>query len=173
MLNQEEYLKQTLIKYGMMDCTLKYTPLPPRIVLSRSQAPATKEDHVYMKDKPYCEVLGSLMYAQIGTHPDIAFAITSLSQFMSNPNKPHWLALMHIMRYIKGTLRYKLQYGGPGYDNYIPHGYYDSDFAADVNTHKSISGGVYIQAGGPTSWSAKFQATILTSTTEGEYIALG
>ena len=133
----------------------------------------TEEDWQYMKDKPYSEVLGSLMYAQVGTRPDIAFAITSLSRFMTNPGKPHWLALLHMMRYIKGTLSYKLRYGGLDYTNYIPCGYYDLDFAADVHTRKSISGGVFIQAGGPTCWSAKYQDTVSTSTTEAEYIALG
>lgn len=171
-LDQEEYLKRTLEKFGMAECTPKYTPLPPGLVLSRTQAPATKEDRLYMKDKPYCEALGSLMYAQIGTRPDIAFAITSLSRFMSNPGKPHWLALLHVFRYIKGTLGYRIRYGGPDHENYIPRGYYDSDFAADIDTRKSVSGGVYLQAGGPTCWGAKFQDTVATSTTEAEYIAL-
>lgn len=171
-LDQEEYLKRTLEKFGMAECTPKYTPLPPGLVLSRTQAPATEEDRLYMKDKPFCEALGSLMYAQIGTRPDIAFAITSLSRFMSNPGKPHWLALLHVFRYIKATLSYRIRYGGPGYDDYTPRGYYDSDFAADIDTRKSVSGGVYLQAGGPTCWSAKFQDTVATSSTEAEYIAL-
>ena len=33
-LDQEEYLKRTLKKFGMTDCTPKYTPLPPGIRLS-------------------------------------------------------------------------------------------------------------------------------------------
>ena len=78
-LDQEEYLKRTLEKFGMAECTPKYTPLPPGIILSRSQALTTEEDRQYMKDKPYSEVLGSLMYAQVRTRPDIAFAITCLS----------------------------------------------------------------------------------------------
>ena len=92
---------------------------------------------------------------------------------MSNPGKAHWLALLHVMRYIKATLHYKLQYGGEGYDNYAPCGFYNLDFAADTDTRKSISGGVFLQAGGPTCWSAKFQDTVSMSTTEAEYIALG
>ncbi|KAG5734041.1 Copia protein, partial [Termitomyces sp. T112] len=171
-LDQEEYLRRTLEKFGMADCTPKYTPLPSGVILSRSQAPSTEEDHHYMRDKPFKEVLGSLMYAQIRTRPDISFAITSLSRFMSNPGKPHWLALQHVMRYIKATLHYRLRYGGEGYQDYMPQGYYDSDYAADIDTRKSVSGGVYLQAGGPTSWSSKFQDTVSTSTTEAEYIAL-
>ena len=94
----------------------------------------TEEDCQYMKDKPYSEALSSLMYAQIATQPDIAFAITCLSQFMANPGKPHWLALLHVMRYIKGMISYKLQYGGQEYKDYILRGYYNLDFVADVDT---------------------------------------
>lgn len=172
-LDQKEYLKRTLEKFGMADCMPKYTPLPPRIILSRSQAPATDKDHQYMSNKPYNEVLGSLMYAQIGTRPDIAYAITSLSRFMNNPGKAHWLAPTHVMWYIKGTIDYKIRYSGVKYTDYVPCRYYNSDFAADVDTCKSISEGVYIQAGGPTCWSAKFQDTVSTSMTEAEYITLG
>lgn len=103
-----------------MDCTPKYTPLPLKIVFSWTQAPATEKEYVYMKNKPYSEVLGSLMYAQVGTHPDIAYAITSLSCFMLNPENPHWLALMHVIRYIKGTLSYKIRYKEISYGNYVP-----------------------------------------------------
>ena len=131
------------------------------------------EERKYMQDKPYREALGSLMYAQVGTRPDIAYAITSLTRFMTNPGKAHWLALLHIMRYIKAMLHYKLRYGGSRYGTYIPQGYYNADFAADIDTRKSISGGVYIQAGGPTCWSSKYQETVSTSTTESKYIALG
>ena len=92
---------------------------------------------------------------------------------MTNPGKAHWLALLHIMQSIKATLHYKLQYGGDGYGTYALQGYYDANFAAEVDTRKSISSGVYIQAGGPTCWSSKYQETVSTSTTESEYIVLG
>ena len=62
-LDQEEYLKRTLEKYGMAECTQKYTPLPPGITLSQMQAPSTDKERAYMLDKPYREVLGLLMYA--------------------------------------------------------------------------------------------------------------
>ena len=52
------------------------------------------------------------MYAMLGTRPDIAFAVTTLSQFSSNPGYPHWLALKRVLRYLRGTIDYKLVYGG-------------------------------------------------------------
>ena len=40
--------------------------------------------------KEYQAVIGSLIYASIGTRPDISYAVGVLSQFMSNPGEEHW-----------------------------------------------------------------------------------
>ncbi|GLB39961.1 putative reverse transcriptase (RNA-dependent DNA polymerase) [Lyophyllum shimeji] len=171
-MSQFEYLKRVLERHGMWDCAPKYTPLPPGIVLSKSQAPTTADDRYFMRDKPYREVLGSIMYAQIATRPDLSYAVASLSRFSTNPGKPHWQALMHVLQYIKATLHYKLRYGGTGHTSFTPQGYVDSDYAACIDTRRSISGHVFLQAGGPTAWGSKYQPTVATSTTEAEYMAM-
>ncbi|RDB21876.1 Retrovirus-related Pol polyprotein from transposon TNT 1-94 [Hypsizygus marmoreus] len=171
-LSQEEYLKRVLERHGMSNCSPKYTPLPPGIILTKSQSPTTAEEHNYMKDKPYREVLGAVMYAQIATRPDLSFAVASLSRFSSDPGKAHWQALMHVLQYIKATLHYKLRYGGVGYNSFTPYGYVDSDYAADTDTRRSVSGHVFLQAGGPSAWGSKYQATVAMSTTEAEYMAI-
>jgi len=125
-----------------------------------------------MQDKPYREVLGSIMYAQIATRPDLSYAVASLSRFSTNPGKPHWQALMHVLQYVKATLHYKIRYGGNEYTSFTPHGYVDSDYAACTDTRRSISGHVFLQAGGPTAWGSKYQPTVATSTTEAEYMAM-
>ncbi len=45
-----------------------------------------------MRKVPYREAIGSLMYASVTTHPDITFAISTLSQFLENPGEVHWEA---------------------------------------------------------------------------------
>ncbi len=62
-----------------------------------------------MEDKPYREVLGSIMYTQVWTHPDLSHAVVLLSHFAANPRVQHWKALMHVLWYIKGTLNYSLK----------------------------------------------------------------
>lgn len=171
-MSQYEYLKRVLEHYNMWDCMPKYTPLPHAVILNKTQAPTSDEDIHFMKDKPYKEVLGSIMYAKIATCPDLSFAVASLSRFASNPRKPHWQALMHVLQYVKATLHYKLRYGGPGFISFTPQGYVDSDYAADTDNRRSISGQVFLQASGPTSWSSKYQPTVAMSTTEAEYIAM-
>ncbi|KAF8239798.1 hypothetical protein L208DRAFT_1050669, partial [Tricholoma matsutake] len=53
--------------YGMTDCNPWSTPLPLGIELTKEQAPSTEADRHFMIDKPYREVLSSVMYAQITT----------------------------------------------------------------------------------------------------------
>jgi len=67
---------------------------------------------------PYANVVGSLMYDMVCTRPDIAYSVSLVSRFMSNPGKVHWKALEWIMRYIKGSLGNGLVYGGANKNSY-------------------------------------------------------
>ena len=60
-------MEHVLDHFGMADCNPRGTPLPTGIVLTRDMAPITAEDRAFMADKPYQELLGSIMYAQIAT----------------------------------------------------------------------------------------------------------
>jgi hypothetical protein len=156
----------------MTDCNPRPTPLLLGIELTKEQAPTTEAEHHYMKDKPYREVLGSVMYAQIATRPNLSYAVTMLSKFSSNPGKPHWIALLHVLQYIKGSLGLKITYGGHGNTSLTPYGFVDADYGGDKDTRRSCSGQVFFMAGGPVAWGAKYQPTVALSTTEAEYMAL-
>ena len=54
--------------------------------------------------------VGSLMYAQVCTRPDIAFAVNALGRYLSNPGLNHWKAMKKVMRYLQGTKDYMLTY---------------------------------------------------------------
>ena len=42
-----------------------------------------------MKNIPYAFVVGSLMYAEVCTRPDISYAIGMLGRYQSNPGLEH------------------------------------------------------------------------------------
>ena len=63
-----------------------------------------------MEKVPYASVVGSLMYAQVCTRPDIAFAVNALGRYLSNPGLNHWKAVKKVMRYLQGTKDYMLTY---------------------------------------------------------------
>ena len=65
-------------------------PMDPAIPLSKSQSPTKLINIAKMKNVPYREAVGSLMYAAMGTRPDIAFATSTVAQFSENPGWVHW-----------------------------------------------------------------------------------
>ena len=67
-----------------------------------------------MKHIPYREVIGLLMYAAVGSRPDIAFAVSYLACFMQNPSNTHWEAVKRVIRYLKGMKDVKLTIGAGG-----------------------------------------------------------
>ena len=64
-----------------------------------------------MRHVPYKEAIRSLMYAAIGSRPDIAFAVSYLARFMQNPGTAHWEAVKRVIRYLKGMKDAKLTIG--------------------------------------------------------------
>lgn len=143
------------------------TPMDPGSVLSITQSPSTPRQFNDMKNVPFQEAIGSLMYAALGTRPDIAFAVTTLSQFMQNPGRSHWEAAKHVFRYLKGTRNLWLTFGETrtGLEAFS-----DADWASQEHRH-SISGYAFLFDGGAVSWSSKKQSIVALSSTEAEYIA--
>ena len=63
-----------------------------------------------MKNIPYASVVGSLMYAQVCTIPDIEFVVGVLGRYQSNPSIDHSRVAKKVMRYLQGTKDYMLMY---------------------------------------------------------------
>lgn len=66
-LSQRVYTERVLKRFGMEACNPKRTPLLPSLSLSASTVPLLSTDQHFMQDKPYREVLGSIMYLMIAT----------------------------------------------------------------------------------------------------------
>lgn len=109
-LSQRSYLEWMLERFGFRLSNPKFMPLPTGLTLTESQSPLSKSDKHYMKDKPYREALGSLIWAQAATRPDLLYAMGLLARFQSNPRPAHWKALAHVMQYVNGTLDYRIKY---------------------------------------------------------------
>ena len=60
-------------------------------------------------------MVGCLVYLTVCTRPDIAFAVSVLSKFLSNPTEVHWKAAMRVVAYLRDTLDYGLSLGGKGH----------------------------------------------------------
>ena len=118
--------------------------------------------------------VGSLLYLACWTRPDIAFAVSELSRFVSAPAAAHGKALKHLLRYLKGTMDLGVVYsktgGGAGQINLLTAAV-DADWAGDADTRKSTTGYVNLLNGAAISWKSKRQSVIALSSAEAEYVA--
>lgn len=177
-ISQEEYLKNVLDRFAMSECKPVVTPLATGTQLLKSDCPSTPEDAEAMSAIPYQSAIGAIMYAMLGTRPDIAYAVTTLSQFSHNPGPVHWTGVKRLLRYLRGTMDFKLTYSGssspsPAGIGSFPalSGYCDADWGSDLNDRRSITGYVFTMAGGAISWQSKKQPTVALSSVEAEYMA--
>jgi len=157
----------------MQDSKSVKVPIPVGVRLSAEQCPKTQEEEEDMSRVPYASAVGSLVYAMVCTRPDIAHAVGVLSRFISKPGKEHWTAMKWVFRYLHGTSDYGLCYQGrPGLDRVLDiHGFFDVDWAGDLDQRRSTSGYVFNLFGGVVNWMSKKQSIVALSTTEAEYMA--
>jgi hypothetical protein len=158
-IHQHQYIQKVLSGFGMETCQTKNTPMDPKQALNRRPDEEAKAR--------FATAIGSLMYLMVGTRPDIAFALGTLSRFTSQPQSHHQVALQRLLRYVKSTRYHRITYRS---GQLI--GYTDADFGGSVVTDGaySTSGYVFQLAGAPISWSSKRQGEVATSTTHAEYI---
>ena len=87
--SQQAYIERILKRFNLQDAKT-YATLNPNIKLTKDQCSTTDEDNKIMKKIPYRQAIGSLMWTAVATRPDIAFAVSLLSQSLENPSQIHW-----------------------------------------------------------------------------------
>jgi hypothetical protein len=103
------------------------------------------------------------------TRENICFAVNTLSQFLVEPRHVHLVAAKHVMRYLKGTLDWGLNYDGD--HDFTLSGYTGLEWDGSVFDRKSTSGRCFSLGSTMISWQSRKQSSIALSTTETEYIA--
>ena len=162
-LGQRAYLEKILRDHKIADCKAAPTPMETQHLedSSRDYQP-TAEFRLQ-----YQSALGSLMYALLGTCPDLAYAVSVVSRYASQPNNSYRQAVKRIFRYIKGTQDLELTFKGP---LRALEGYTDADWAGDRNTRRSTFGFLFNLGSGAISWSSKRQPTVALSSCEAKYM---
>ncbi|RVW72199.1 Retrovirus-related Pol polyprotein from transposon TNT 1-94 [Vitis vinifera] len=74
-LSQKAYIDKVLSRFGMSNCALGNTPVAKGDKFSLHQCPKNELEKKDMERFPYASVVGSLMYAQVCTHPDIVYIV--------------------------------------------------------------------------------------------------
>src|SRR3954469_22976280 len=109
-LSQKNHILKVLERFNMTEARSVTTPLIGHFRLSSEQCPQSPGEEDEMSRVPYASAVGSLMYAMVCTRPDLAFAVSTVSRFMSNPGKQHWEAVKWIFRYLRGTAKLGLEF---------------------------------------------------------------
>ncbi len=98
-IDQSRYLQGVLACFNMADANPCATPLPTgadvHLVKFEGQ-PSVADTMLYQS------IIGSPLYLQIGTHPDISFAVSHLAQYASNPSSQHMQLAKYILAYLLG-----------------------------------------------------------------------
>ena len=116
--------------------------------MEKSEEPVALNTKTY-----YQQIIGTLIYAAIGTRPDITFVATTLSQFNNNPTQEHIKYAKYVLRYLKGTKELKIKYNGSSDAGLIR--YLDSDWGENRDDCHSTSGHVFSMANGAISWASQ------------------
>lgn len=168
-LSQRAYLEDVLLRLGYADGRTAPTPMQPNLQLA-----VAPEDH---RPTPafrsrYLQAVGSLMYAMLGTRPDLCYAVGVLGRHAARPDNSHWAAVIRVLAYIKGTLDFGLEFQPDDSPLAGFEAYSDSDWGACPSTSRSTMGYTFVLASGAVSWSSKLQPRVTASSTEAEYLGL-
>jgi hypothetical protein len=153
-LYQDAYINKILVRYGMTNSKLVETP-----IASGALELIVLFDGITLKKdiKEYGSIIGSLNYLAYQTRYDIAYTVSVLSRFLTNPSPAHIKVAKRVLQYLKGTKYLSIVYGGDIDDNEMIklHGYFDLDFTSDLYQRKSHSRSVFKLAGGVVSAISK------------------
>ncbi len=167
-LSQEKYITDILNHFNMKDAKPMDTPQAVGEVLSKDDPTVKSED---MKAVPYRNAVGSIIYAMIGTCPDITVVTSMVNRFLFEPGLTHWKVVKRILRYLKGIKDLSIVYNGSLNRSITLEGYYDTDWGGNQENRHSTTGFIFQICGGAVSWNSKKQPMIALSSTKAEYIS--
>lgn len=163
LLSQAAYIDSLMQRFpGYSSNIAKGAPLPVRKLEDEDfETPAVIS--------PYQELVGCLLWLSGCTRPDVSFAASYLSRYVSAPTEAHWQLALRVVSYLVHTRDYGLTLGGSKpkpLEMYV-----DSDWGGCDGTRRSTTGYIGYLYGSPISWSSKRQTTVAASSMEAEYVA--
>ena len=91
--------------------------------------------------------------------------------YTANPDLHHWTTAKRVLRYLSGTQNEGITYLAEGNAEVKITGYSDASLAS-LDDMTSVSGYVFLVAGGAITWRSKKQTAVSLLNTEAEYISL-
>ena len=104
-LSQGKYTVEILGRFGILD----YKSMAIPMVSNLKKLSESFFDSDLIDPTMYRQLIASLMYF-VNTRPNICYAVSVISQFMSQPRELHWVAVNHVLRYSRGIVGHGLRY---------------------------------------------------------------
>ena len=166
-LSQDSYIDKLAVKFNI-DLSKKAPGSPLGGDYVKNSGAATKQEIFTYQQK-----VGSINYAAVITRPDIAFAASKLSEFLTNPSKLHMEAADRVLSYLGHSKDLAIKF-----DARVPNpqtiflASSDASYADDIITRFSSQGYAFKLFNGIIDWKATKQKTVTTSSTEAELLAI-
>jgi hypothetical protein len=167
-LVQDTYIDKLVKDYKInTNSKAPLTPLPIGGIESFDGDVDPNRMHEYRKK------VGSVCYPAVISRPDIAKAASKLAEHLVNPGPAHLTAVDHLIKYLYGTKHLTIKFDASG-DKGSKHIFEATADAAFANEEgrKSAEEYTFKLFDGLIDWAAKKQATVSTSTTEAELLAM-
>lgn len=114
----------------------------------------------------YQRLVGKLIYLS-HTRPNIAHAVSVVSQFMHCPREDHMDAVIRLLRYLKSSVGKGLMFSK---NNHLDiEGYIDANWAGNISDRKSTLGYFTFVGGNLVTWRSKKQKVVALSNAEAEF----
>jgi len=175
-LDATHKIDRLIEKLNMQNCRFEQLPMNPTVKLF---AKPVKPDGSFYPDtlsaeqkSLYRSIVGAVMFIMLTTRPDIAFTVTTLARFLSNPPDLHLEAAKHLLRYLCFTREYALEYQRVSWKDYKVRAYSDSDWGANLDTRRSHTSGVIFLGTHMIIWTSNVQPTVSLSSAQAEINAL-
>ncbi|CAL5350327.1 unnamed protein product [Camellia sinensis] len=162
-ISQRKYVLDLLKETGMLGCKACATPLEPNQKLGDDEGGEVVDKGSYQR------LVGKLIYLS-HSRPDIAVAVSIVSQFMHAPRQIHFEAVMRILKYLKSAPGKGLYFSK--YDHLRVEAYTDADWAGSVTDRRSTLGYCTFVGGNLVTWRSKKQNVVARSSAEAEFRAM-
>lgn len=108
----------------------------------------------------YVSATDSLKYSMICTRPNITYVTSMICRFMADMGKEYWRVVKWIFRYLRGSYGFGLSYIKENWGREHISGFVDSDYARDLDKHRSLTWYVCQVYGNIVSWKFNFQSIV-------------
>ena len=129
-------------------------------------------------ESKYRSLVGCLLWVASTTRPDIAYAVSILSRYLSCAGKEHYKTAIGVLQYLMWTKAYKLKMGcqaDRSFANSIPDGVNAAELLtftdASFGDERPMGGFLISYEGSPIHWVSKRLTCTPLSSTESEYLA--